>query len=48
MKFTPVNVDLLPLDLLSDSQNKTIHELLSHNESCKFIIKHIKKIIILR
>ncbi|CAH8474601.1 unnamed protein product [Schistosoma mattheei] len=33
LKFTPVNVDLLPLDLLSDSQNKTIHELLSHNES---------------
>lgn len=33
MKFTPVNIELLPSDLLSDSQNKTIHELLSHNES---------------
>ncbi|CAH8444585.1 unnamed protein product [Schistosoma rodhaini] len=33
LKFTPVNIELLPSDLLSDSQNKTIHELLSHNES---------------
>ncbi|XP_018649188.1 hypothetical protein Smp_174030 [Schistosoma mansoni] len=37
LKFTPVNIELLPSDLLSDSQNKTIHELLSHNES--YLIK---------